>query len=398
VDRYLSGIREGLGGLPGLIPLAKPWVGEEELRALGEVLRSRWLGQGERVREFERLFAEYVGTEFAVAVSSGTAALHLALLACGVGPGDEVILPTFTFPSTANAVLYAQAKPVFVDIEGRTYNMDPSKIEGAITDRTKAIIPVHYAGHPSEMGPIIEIAEARGLKLIEDSAEALGATYGGRKVGGFGDVGCFSFAWNKIVTTGEGGMLTTDCEGLARAFRSLREHGKAGPGSEEYSDALGYNYKMTNLQAAIGIVQLGRAEESIRRRIAAARYLSGRLGGLDGIITPVELGHVRHVYQMYTIAIEEELAGTSRDLVAEGLRSRGIECRVYFRPVHLLPLYRRLFGHGAGAFPIAERAYERVLSLPLFPEMRPEEADMVAEALRAILEGGGNGRAAGARD
>jgi len=363
------------------IPIAMPWVGRDELQAIRRVLLSRWLGQGPEVEGFERRFAEYIGTRFAVAVSSGTAALHLALLAHDIGPGDEVIVPTFTYIATANAVLYTGAKPTFVDIDSYTYNVDPIDVKKALTKRMKAIIPVHFAGQPAEMDQLMEIATEYGLILIEDAAEAHGASYKGRKVGSIGDAGCFSFAWNKNLTTGEGGMVTTNDEDLAGVIESLRNHGKAKSGQ---IDVLGYNYKMTDIQAALGNVQLKKLERNIALRVQKARYMSSRLRKIKGIVPPLESAHVRHVYQMYTIRIEEKETGFSRDALMEYLNSRGIDSRVYFHPVHLQPLF--MTARRPQSFPIAEEVAKEVLCLPLYPELKVRDIDLIIRTIEAVVK------------
>lgn len=364
------------------IPIAMPWVGKDELQAIRRVLLSRWLGQGPKVEEFERSFARYIGTRFAVAVSSGTAALHLALLAHDIGPGDEVIVPTFTYIATANAVLYTGAKPTLVDIDPYTYNIDPIGVKKALTRRTKAMIPVHYAGQPAEMDRLMEIAGEYGLILIEDAAEAHGAIYKGRKVGSIGDAGCFSFAWNKNLTTGEGGMVTIDDEDSAIIIQSLRNHGKARGGKR--GARLGYNYKMTDVQAALGNVQLKKLERTIARRVGKARYMSSKLRRMKGIVPPVESSDIRHVYQMYTIRVKAKEAGISRDNLMEYLNSRGIDSRVYFHPLHLQPPF--ITGRRSHSFPIAEDAAKEVLTLPLYPELKVRDIDFIIRTIKAVIK------------
>ena len=364
------------------IPIAMPWIGKDEFQAIKRVLVSRWLGQGPEVENFERSFANYIGTKFAVSVSSGTAALHSALSAHDIGPGDEVILPTFTHIATANAVLYTGAKPIFVDIDPYTYNIDPIFVKKALTRRTKAIIPVHYAGQPAEMNQIMEIATECGLIVIEDAAEAHGAMYKGKKAGSIGDAGCFSFAWNKNLTTGEGGMVTTNDEYLARVVKSLRNHGKAGTGQRGLHTRLGFNYKMTDIQAALGSVQLKKLERTIVRKVAKARCMSSKLRKIKGIVPPMESSNVRHVYSMYTIRVSKE-AGISRDALMKYLNRRAIDSRVYFTPVHLQPAFRA--SCPAQSFPFAEKTAKEVLTLPLYPELKAKDIDFIARSIRAAL-------------
>jgi len=367
-----------------VIPIAMPWVGKDELQAIKRVLLSRWLGQGPKVEKFERGFANYIGTRFAVALSSGTAALHVALLAHDIGPGDEVIVPTFTYVATANAVLYTGAKPIFVDIDPNTYNIDPVGVKKALTRRTKAVMPVYYAGQTAEMDQITEIATECGLILIEDAAEAHGAIYKGRKAGSIGDAGCFSFAWNKNLTTGEGGMVTTNDEGVARTIESLRNHGKAGVGERGLHTRLGYNYKMTDIEAALGGVQLRKLERAIARRVEKARYMSSRLRKISGIVPPSESSDARHVYQMYTIRVKQKEAGISRDALMKHLNRKEIDCRVYFPPVHLQPTFRA--SYSAHKFPFAEEAAKEVLTLPLYPELKIKDIDFVMRSIRTAVK------------
>ena len=365
------------------IPIAMPWVGKDEFEAIKRVLLSRWVGQGPEVENFERRFASYIGTKFAVAVSSGTAALNSALSAHDIGPGDEVIVPTFTYIATAEAVSCTGAKPIFVDIDPYTYNIDPIGVKKALTGRTKAVIPVHYAGQPAEMDQVMEIAAQYGLLVIEDAAEAHGAIYKGRKVGSMGSAGCFSFAWNKILTTGEGGMVTTNDEHLAGVVKSLRNHGKAGTDERGLYTRLGFNYKMTDIQAALGCVQLTKLERSITRNITKARYMSSKLRKIKGIVPPIESGNVRHVYSMYTIRVKNR-AGTSRDTLMRYLNGRGIDCRVYFTPVHLQPAFRALCA--AQSFPFAEEAAREVVTLPLYPELRGRDIDFIMRSIEAAVK------------
>nr|MDO8134547.1 DegT/DnrJ/EryC1/StrS family aminotransferase [Candidatus Njordarchaeum guaymaensis] len=258
------------------IPVADPYITREDVRAVAQAIKNKRLSQGQYVDRFEREFASYLGRKHALAAMNGTAALHLAIMSVGVKPGDEVIVPSFTFIATSNCVLYAGAKPVFVDIDPNTYNIDPEKIERLISPRTKAIIPVHYAGQPADMDPILEIAERRGLCVIEDAAEAHGATYKNRKAGAIGELGCFSFYPNKNMTTGEGGMLATDDDEIAEKVRLLRSHGQD---SRYHHVTIGYNYRMTDMQAALGMVQLRRLDRILRKKREAAEYYGKLLLG-----------------------------------------------------------------------------------------------------------------------
>ena len=355
-----------------MIPIAQPLIGEEEERAVLEVLRSGQLAQGPRVRAFEEAFAAYCGVKHAIATSSGTTALHIALLAHGIGPGDEVITTPFTFIATANAVLYVGARPVFVDIEPETFNLNSALVEEAITPRTRAILPVHLFGHPAEMPALLEVAERHGLVVIEDAAQAHGAAIEGRKVGTFA-TGCFSFYPTKNMTTGEGGIITTDDDRIAEQARLLRAHGMR---QRYYNEQLGYNFRMTDIHAAIGLAQLKKLEAWNERRIANAAYLTRRLQGLPGIVPPSVRPGYRHVFHQYTIRVLED-----RDGLVEQLRARGIGTGIYYpRTLPAQPVYRGL-GYD-GHFPVAEEAARQVLSLPVHPALTPTDLELIVEAVR----------------
>lgn len=354
-----------------MIPIAKPLIGEEEKQAVLQVLDSGMLAEGPRVRAFEEAFAAYCGVQYAVATSSGTTALHTALLAAGIGPGDEVVTTPFTFIASANAILYVGARPVFVDIDPATFNLDPNLVERAVTPRTKAILPVHLFGLPAEMGPLMAIAERHGLMVVEDACQAHGAEYEGRRVGSFG-VGCFSFYPTKNMTTGEGGMITTNDEALAERCRVIRQHGMR---RRYYHDEMGFNFRMTDVHAAIGLAQLAKLERFNQARIANARYLSDHL---RGVITPVVPAGRRHVFHQYTVRVP----GGRRDAVVEGLKQAGVGVGVYYPvPVHRQRVY--LERGYADSLPEAERAAEEALSLPVHPGL--EHADL--EAIVAAVNG-----------
>jgi perosamine synthetase len=367
------------------IPFARPFFGPEEEEAAVAAIRSGWVSQGPRVAEFERAVADYVGAGQAVATSSCTSALHLALVALGIGPGDEVILPSLTFIATANVLLYVGAKPVFVDVDPRTFNIAPEGVEAAITPQTRAIMPVHQIGLAADMDPILEIARAHGLEVIEDAAPALGATYKGRRIGAIGRLTCFSFHPRKSITTGEGGMVTTDDEDLAQRMRALRTHGMSVPAEvrhrvdrviiEEYVE-VGYNYRLTDIQAAIGIEQMKRLDGLLERRIALARRYSRLLSQVQGIVTPFEPDYGRHTFQSYMILLE---GPWPRDAVMQQLLDRGISTRRGVMAVHLEPCYRGDFGHLS--LPVTSHVARQGLILPLYPQMTEAEQDYVIEAL-----------------
>ncbi len=352
-----------------MIPIAKPQIGEEEKQAVLEVLESGMLAQGPRVQAFEEAFAEMCGVRYAIATSSGTTALHIALLAHGIGPGDEVITSPFTFIASANCALYVGARPVFVDIDPHTFNLNPALLEAAITPRTKAIIPVHLYGLPCDMEPILEIAARYGLVVIEDACQAHGAEYRGQKVGSFG-TGVFSFYPTKNITSGEGGMITTSDPEIAERCRIIRQHGAR---ERYYHDELGFNFRMTDVHAAIGLAQLRKLEHFNRIRQANARYLSEHL---RGVITPYVPPDRTHVFHQYTIRVP----GGKRDALRAYLKERGIGSEVYYPvPIHQQRLYRNL-GYN-GHFPEAERAAREVLSLPVHPGLSPSDLEAIVAAV-----------------
>jgi dTDP-4-amino-4,6-dideoxygalactose transaminase len=373
------------------IPLAKPWIGEEEIEAVAEVLRSGWIIQGPKVKEFEDQFARYQQTKYAVACNSCTAALHISLAAIGIKPGDEVIVPAFSFIASANVVLYQGAKPVFVDVNPSTYNIDPEKIEEKVTKKTRAIIPVHLFGQPADMEPISEIAEPHDIYVIEDAACAHGAEYHKKRVGGLGDAGCFSFHPRKPITTGEGGMITTNDEEIARKARAIRSHGMGLETWERTKDMklnlpsfsiLGYNYRMTDISAAIGLIQMKRIDDAIERRIKVAKRFNEAITKIDGIKPPKVIEGVRHVYQSYVCKVD--LNKHSRDDIILGLSKRGIAAQIGTQAIHLEPLYRQ-YGYKKGDFPGCEDAFFTTLSLPIFAEITDEQIDQVIDVILDII-------------
>ncbi len=356
------------------IPMARPMFDEETHQALLEVLDSGRLAQGERVLEFEERFAEWADAPFAIAVSNGTAALLLALMALGIGPGDEVITTPFTFAATANVILFLGARAVFADIRPDTLNLDPEAVERRITSRTRAVIVVHLYGNPCEMDAFAALAERYGLALIEDAAQACGALYRGRPVGSFG-IGCFSFYATKNMTTGEGGMITTHDPHLARRLRMLRDHGQS---AKYVHEILGLNFRMTELQAALGIGQLRHIEDWNARRRAIAAFYDHHL---RRVRRPEVTPGGTPVYHLYTV----RLPAPWRDTVRERLQEAGIETGVHYpTPIHRQPLYQRLGYHDN--LPVAEAAAREVLSIPIHPALREEELRYVVETMNAALE------------
>ncbi len=370
-----------------MIPISRLALGEEEASAAAEAVRSGWLMNGPRTQRFEAAVAEYVGARYAIAVSSCTTALHLALLAAGVRPGDEVICPSFSFIATANAIRYCGAVPVFVDIDPRTYNLDPELIEAAITERTAAIMPVSQIGLPADLPAVSAIAERHGLRVVEDAAPSLGAMIGGKRLGTLSDLTCFSFDARKILTTGEGGMITTDDEAAAARLRALRAHGasvstadrdRAGKVILETYPEVGYNYKMTDVQAAIGTVQMTRLEAIVaERRRLAARY-QAMLGGQARVVVPYEPFGFTHVYQSYCVRL---LTAGSVQEVMVSMLERGVATRRLLA-IHAEPAYA---GSATTALPHTEEAAAQTVLLPLFAGLTDADQDAVVAALEDSL-------------
>jgi perosamine synthetase len=363
------------------------------MEAVLGVLRSGWLTTGPRAKQFEARFAEHIGSEHAIAVNSCTAALHLALAAIGLEEGDEVILPSMTFASTGEVVLYFRARPILIDSTEELFHMDPALVEKAITPRTKAIVPVHYSGFAHGLDAVLEVARRRGVKVVEDAAHAFPSCYNGKKIGTIGDITCFSFYATKTITTGEGGMITTKNEELADRMRMLSLHGitrdawkrYTAEGSWRYDiEQVGYKYNLCDLQAAIGLVQLEKAERLRDRRAILAERYTQQLGSLEAISVPFVPDNVEHAWHIYVIEVNEELLRISRDQLIEELKARAIGTSVHFIPLHLHPLYRKC-GYGAADFPNAERHFARAISIPLFPDLTFEEQDRVIQALSDIV-------------
>lgn len=356
-----------------MIPIAKPYIGEEEIREVESVLKSGFIAQGPKVAEFEENYAEFVGTRHAIATSSGTTALHVALLCAGIGKNDEVITTPFSFAATANTILHVGAKPVFVDIDPKTYNINPELIERAITRRTKAIMPVHLYGQPADMARINKIAEDHNLRVIEDAAQAHGAVYNNINVGLWGDMACFSFYPTKNITTSEGGMITTNNKDFDHDARALRSHGE----SKRYEHViLGYNFRMTDIEAAIGVVQLKRLPGFNEKRIENAEYLTEHIKYIDGIEPPFVQKNVKHVFHQYTIRIRNG----KRDEVKEFLNTEGIGTGIHYpMPIYKQKLYKSL-GFKANCIE-AEKAAKEVLSIPVNPALSVEDLGEIVSVL-----------------
>ena len=376
------------------LPFHTPSITEAEIAEVVAALREGWISTGPRVPRFEREFATAVGAPHALALNSGTAALHLALEAVGVGAGDEVIVPAMTFAATAEVVIHLGARPVFADCRPDTLLADPAAVEAAVTEKTKAIIPVHHSGQACEMDPILELARERGLRVIEDAAHAFPASYRGRPVGSLGDAAAFSFYATKTLAVGEGGMLTAADEALARRARIMSLHGISRGGQFRYRkegtwryeiEAPGYKYNMAEPQAAIGLVQLARAGEMLaRRREIARRYIEG-FSDTDQLETPVVLPEREHAWHLFVVRLRTEALPIGRDRFIEELRARNIGASVHFIPLHRMPYYANTFGLRAEMFPNAEAAYHRIVSLPIWPGMSDADADDVIAAVHDVL-------------
>jgi len=366
------------------IPVAAPVLNGNEKAYVADCLDSTWISSsGKYIEQFEAAFAKFCDVKHAAACCNGTVALHLALMALGVGTGDEVIVPTLTFVATANAVAYCGARPVFVDSEPETWNMDPALIEQKITNQTKGIIVVHLYGHPVDMDPVMSIARRHGLFVIEDAAEAHGALYKGRKVGSIGDIATFSFYGNKIITTGEGGMVVTNDDALASKVRQLKGQGM-DPQRRYWFPMTGYNYRMTNIAAAIGLAQLEKATWHIHRRREVAQWYLQHLRGVPALILPVEKDWAQNVYWMFTAILDESLTA-DRDEVMSALAREGVETRPVFYPMHVLPPYRHLTK--GQEFPVADRLAQRGINLPTWAGLTEEDVQFVSHNLLKCIEG-----------
>lgn len=360
------------------IPISEPLLSGNELAYVNDCVRSGWVSSlGKYIPEFEQGFADFCGVRHGIAVSNGTAALHLALVALGIGPGDEVIIPTLTFIATANAVRYIGATPVFADSEAETWNLDPQDVARRITPHTRAIIPVHVYGHPANMAPILDLAKQHNLHVIEDAAEAHGARYQGKRVGSLGEINAFSFYGNKIITTGEGGLLTTDEDALAEKVRFLRDHAMS-PEKRYWHTEVGFNYRMTNLQAALGVAQMERIEEFIARKRWIAESYNQGLREVAAIRLPPEAPWATSVYWMYSILLNKDFP-LSRDEVMARLRQQNIDSRPFFYPIHVQPPYQADI-----SLPVAEDLSRRGINLPSAVTLSEEDIQRIVQAIRKM--------------
>ena len=384
------------GGSPvrtSVLPYGRHWLDEDDIGAVIEVLRSDWLTTGSKVGEFEKAFAGAVGAKDAVAVSSGTAALHAAMHALGIGPGDEVIVPPMTFAASANCVVFLGGTPVFTDVEPDTLLLDPTQVESKITPLTKAILSVDYAGQACDYEALRGIAQAWGLALVDDACHALGASYNGRQVGTLADLNTFSLHPVKHVTSGEGGVVTTDDTTLAARIRVFRNHGitsdhhqRERNGSWFYEMVeLGFNYRLTDFQCALGMSQLTKLPHWVARRREIARRYDQAFAKMPAITPLVTRPNVSHAYHLYVVQLDLERLKVDRATVFTALRAEGIGVNVHYIPVHLHPFYREHFQTGVGDCPIAEAAYERLLTLPLHPRMSDKDVEDVIAAMDKVL-------------
>ncbi len=369
-----------------MIPVCEPELGKEELRNVVDCIKKKMISgtAGNYLEEFEKEFSKFCGVKYGVATTSGTTALHLAIESLGIGKGSEVIVPTLTNAATVFAIIYSGAKPVLVDSEPKTWNIDPDGIAEKVTKNTRAILPVHLYGHPADMKPILDIAEDYDLYIIEDAAEAHGAEYKGRKVGSLGDVGCFSFYANKIITTGEGGMMVTNNKKIAERAKLLRNLAFSRR-RHFLHHHIGFNYRMTNIQAAIGVAQLRKIDKFIEKKRQIARWYNSLLKNIDGIALPREMDWAKNVYWMYSILIEEEF-GMSRDVLMKKLRERGIETRPFFIPMHQQPIFKKMGLFKGEKYPIAEELSKKGLYLPSGVGLTKKQVEYVCDSIKEIHE------------
>ncbi len=376
------------------IPFAQPLFGEEEKKEMMATLDSGWATLGPRTKQFEDDFARYVGAKHAIGVTSCTAAIHLALIAAGVGPGDEVIVPVFTFTASANPVIHVGAKPILVDIEPDTFNIDPSAVEKKITKKTKAIIPVHYGGQPVNMVKIRAIAKKHNLVIIEDAAHAVGTVYKNKMIGHNSDFACFSFHPIKNMSTGDGGMITTTSKRAADHLSQLRLHGMSKDAWKRHSAAgswryditePGFKYNMFDIQAALGIQQLKKLEKFVKIRRDYAHMYDTAFKSIPEIITPFVNKNIRHVYSLYTIKVNTSGLKMKRNAIVDELKKKGIGVSVYFIPLHYFTFYKKM-GYKKGDFPVAEKVFDSIISLPLYPKMTKKDVDYVSSTLIDIIQ------------
>jgi perosamine synthetase len=376
-----------------LLPYGRQSISEEDIQAVVDVLRSDWLTTGPKIGEFEEALAARVGAKYAVAFSSGTAALHGAAFAAGLKPGDEAITSPLTFAATANCVLYQGARPVFAEVSSDTLNLDPDRFAECITKNTRAVLPVDYAGHPADLDPILAVAERHGITVIEDACHALGAEYHGRRAGSIAHMSVFSFHPVKHVATGEGGMVTTDRADLAESLRCFRNHGISSDARQRNASGqwhyemvlLGFNYRLTDIACALGVSQLNKLEENLARRREIAACYTSAFRNLQTVLAPSVRPDVNPAWHLYPIRVSPPQLNTDRAHVFRALRAENIGVNVHYIPVHLHPYYRNRFGYQGGEYPVAEAAYEQLISLPMFHGMTDEDAEDVINAVTKVM-------------
>jgi perosamine synthetase len=385
------------GGQPvrqTVLPYGTQWLDEEDIAAVNAVLRSDWLTTGPKVAEFERAFAGFVGTQEAVVVSSGTAALHAALHALEIGPGDEVIVPAMTFAASANCILYQRGIPVFVDVDPETLLIDTTDLEKKITPRTKSIVTVDYGGHPADYDKLFAISKRHGIRLVADSCHALGATYRGRRVGALADLTAFSLHPVKHITSGEGGVIATDDPQLARSMRTFRNHGittdhrqREAQGSWFYEmQSLGYNYRLSDINCALALSQLRKLPDWVVKRQQIAKSYDEAFAHIAEVTPLLVRPDVSHAYHLYVVQFDLLKLRADRSTIFQALRAENIGVNVHYIPVHLHPFYKTHLGTRAGLCPVAEAAYERIITLPLFPRMHQNDVNDVIEAVRKVCK------------
>jgi perosamine synthetase len=378
------------------IPLSRPDITQKEINAVNGVLNKPHLSLGPKLAEFEEKFADYIGSKYALAVNSGTSGLHLCVRALDIKDGDLVITTPFSFISSANCLLFEKAEPFFVDVDEKTLNMDNHKLRNKLKkvkagkDRLKAVLPVHIFGRPCEMDDILSMAKDYDLKVIEDAAEAVGAEYkdnkeNWKKVGTFGDCGIFGFYPNKQMTTGEGGMIVTDHKRIYQLCKSMRNQGRSEKSKWLQHERLGYNYRLSDLNCALGTAQLERINEMLKKRERIANYYNDRLGKIEEIIIPQFEENKKISWFVYVVRLKDEFSQRDRNYVLKELRQKGIGCSDYFTPIHLQPFYRKMFGYKKGDFPVTEKVSQRTLALPFYNNLKEEQVDTVCENLIRII-------------
>lgn len=368
------------------IPLAQPDITNKERKAVLDVLKTNTLALGPKLKDFESRFIEYAGSKYAVAVNSGTSGLHLIIRALGINDGDEVITTPFSFIASSNCILYERAKPVFVDIDRETLNIDPDKIEKAITPKTKAILAVDVFGRPAEWGKILKIAKKYKLKVVEDSCEALGAKYKSKKCGIFGDAAIFAFYPNKQITTGEGGMIVTKNKKIADLCRSMMNQGRKTQNGKWLEHVrLGFNYRMSDINAALGIVQLDRIDEILKKRENVAMMYDEALKDISEIILPQRGSYSKISWFVYVVQLNNKYSRKDRDKIMKKMQAEGVQCSNYFQCIHLQPLYKEMFGYKQGDFPIAEEVSDRTIALPFYGNLSGKKIKFITSVFKKCL-------------